>query len=92
VRHNIADSSGVRVMAEKCGTCIFRSGNLMDLRPGRRREMIADVRRRDGCIPCHETLDDDVQAICRGQFDVVKTQPIQIAERLGMVVWHHRPV
>jgi hypothetical protein len=89
-RYRIADEAGVRVMAERCPTCIFRPGNLMHLQPGRVRDMVAEVKRREGCIPCHATFDDDVQAICRGQFDTVKTQPIQVAERLGLIVWHVR--
>ena len=87
---NIADDTGVRVMADRCPTCIFRPGNLMHLQPGRQRDMLDKVRTIEGCIPCHETLDDDVQAVCRGQFDALKTQPLQIAERLGFIVWHVR--
>lgn len=87
-RHNIADETGVRVMAERCSTCIFRPGNLMHLQPGRVKEMVAKVRATEGCIPCHKTLGDEKQAVCRGQFDVAKTQPLQVAERLGMIVWH----
>lgn len=78
-------------MEERCPTCIFRPGNKMGLRPGRRKEMLAEARRNEGCIPCHETYDDKVQAVCRGQFDALKTQPLQIAERLDMIVWHRRP-
>lgn len=62
----------------------------MHLQPGRQRDMLEQVRRIEGCIPCHETLHDDVQAVCRGQFDALKTQPLQLAERLGAIVWHER--
>jgi hypothetical protein len=89
-RVNVADETGVRVMAERCLTCIFHPGNLMDLRSGRVKGMLAEVRRTEGCIPCHETLDDDMQAVCFGQFSVLKTQPLQIAERLDRIVWHTR--
>lgn len=61
---------GVRVMAEQCSTCIFRPGNLMSLRPGRVKQMLADVRRDDSYIPCHQTLGTGrPSAICRGQAD-----------------------
>jgi hypothetical protein len=86
-RHNVADEEGVRVMAERCPTCIFHPGNRMHLHPGRIHEMLASVRKNESCIPCHETLDDEKQAVCRGQFDALKTQPLQIAERLGAIVW-----
>ena len=89
-RHNVADETGVRVMAERCSTCIFHPGNRMHLKPGRVREMLMHVRRHESCIPCHETLDDEKQAVCRGQFDALKTAPLQIAERLGVIIWHTR--
>ena len=79
-------------MAERCPTCIFRPGNQMHLRPGRQRDMLAEVRRNDSCIPCHETLEDELQAVCRGQYEVFQTQPLQIAERLGMIVEWTRAV
>lgn len=90
MRHNVADESGVRVMAERCSTCIFRPGNLMHLQPGRLREMVERVREIEGVIPCHETLGDDLHAVCRGQFEEVKTQWLQLAERLDYIVPHTR--
>lgn len=77
----------VRVKAERCSTCIFRPGNLMHLQPGRVREMVAKVKRDESCIPCHDTFDDEKQAVCRGQFDAAPTAPLQIAERLGLIEW-----
>lgn len=84
--HNVADETGVRVMAERCSTCIFRPGNLMHLQSGRVKDMMETVRATEGCIPCHQTLGDEKQAVCRGQFEAAKTQPLQIAERLGYIV------
>lgn len=74
-------------MAERCPTCIFRPGNLMHLQSGRVRGMVEHVWRNESCIPCHKTLDQKEQAVCRGQFDTAKTQPLQIAERLGLIEW-----
>lgn len=75
------------MMAERCDTCIFRPGNRMHLLPGRVRQMVEEVKRKEGCIPCHETLALPEQAVCRGQFDTLKTQPLQVAERLGVIEW-----
>jgi uncharacterized protein YceK len=86
-RTKVADKTGVRVMAERCSSCIFRPGNLMSLQPGRVKEMVDEVRASEGCIPCHKTLDLPRQAVCRGQFDTAKTSLLQIAERLNAVVW-----
>lgn len=86
-RHVIADETGVRVCFERCDTCIFHAGNRMHLQPGRVKDMLEQVREHDSCIPCHKTLDRPKQAVCRGQFDALKTAPLQIAERLGLIVW-----
>lgn len=59
----------------------------MHLQTGRVRGMVEDVKRTEGCIPCHKTLDRKEQAVCRGQFDAAKTQPLQIAERLDRIEW-----
>jgi hypothetical protein len=48
--------------------------------------MVRDATRRDSCIPCHETLGGD-DWVCRGFFDLHATAPLQIAERLGCVVY-----
>lgn len=85
MRINVASRGVVRVLTERCDTCIFRPGNLMQLQPGRVRDMVREIKKTDGCIPCHKTLDFKEQAICRGQFETVPTAPIQIAERLGCI-------
>lgn len=90
-RTNVASGGVVRVMAERCPTCIFRPGNLMHLQPGRVRSMLAEVRRTEGCIPCHETLGHREQAVCRGQYDVLQTQVLQVATRLGCIDWWQLP-
>lgn len=90
-KHLVADKDGIRVMAERCSTCIFKPGNLMELRSGRVKDMVEGVKEIDGCIPCHETLGDEVQAVCRGQYEAHKTWQIEIAERLGKIIDWVRP-
>lgn len=72
-----------------CPTCVFRPGNLMDLRPGRLRGMVDEALADEGCVPCHERLRTagctDGDAVCRGFFDRYPTQPLQVAERLGLL-------
>jgi hypothetical protein len=62
----------------------------MELRSGRQKDMLDEIKRIEGCIPCHETLDDEIQAVCRGQFEALKTGPLQVAERMNMIVEHDR--
>jgi hypothetical protein len=72
----------VHVKRSMCRTCIFRPGNLMQLRPGRVRQMVSEARANESAIICHTTLDGP-NAVCRGFFDRFATAPLQIAERLG---------
>ncbi len=61
---------GLRVCRARCSTCIFRPGNLMELRPGRVSGMVAEAVANDGCIPCHKTLNQAAPvAVCRGFYD-----------------------
>lgn len=71
------DQGVPRVLSEKCNTCIYRPGNLMHLREGRKEEMERGSLERDSWIVCHKTLPASgqpvgTQAICRGYWDVNK--------------------
>lgn len=77
----------LRIMAERCSTCIFRPGNLMSLNDGRVREMLQSVVRHDSYITCHQTLGtDEPGAICKGGSDAHMGQLERIARLLGGVV------
>ena len=75
-----------RLLATECGTCIFKPGNLMQLRPGRLRQMVTEARERSGYIICHSTLpyvgSPIPPAICRGFADRYSTWQLQVIERL----------
>lgn len=85
-KHLVFYDGVIRVAKEMCPTCIFRPGNLMKLDPGRVKDMVEDARKNDSAIICHDTLDQPLQAVCRGYFDSYETQPLQVAKRLGMVL------
>lgn len=77
----------VRLMADKCSTCVFRPGNKMDLEPGRLQGMIDSVRATDSYIPCHKTLGTGLpSAICRGGHDAHEGALARMADRLGGLV------
>ncbi len=62
-----------RVLSRKCGTCIYRPGNLMYLAAGRREAMQAAAVRAGSWIVCHQTLPATgatERGICRGFHDV----------------------
>ncbi|WP_344876126.1 hypothetical protein [Allokutzneria multivorans] len=64
------DSARMRVVGDKCGTCILRPGNPAMLRAGRLSELLEQA--AETFVPCHKTLDPRrrVQpAVCRGFFD-----------------------
>lgn len=61
----------VRVLARLCDTCIYRPGNLMNLAPGRVRQLAAEALAANGHIVCHSTLPASAPpgtkgAICKG--------------------------
>ncbi len=79
----------VHVMARMCDTCIFRSGNLMRLTPGRVASMVRECERQQSCIPCHKTTygQEPGEAVCRGFFEKHATAPLQVAERMGVIAF-----
>lgn len=80
-----ARNNGVWVMAEKCATCIFRPGNLMHLNDGTVGRMKKSADERGTCIVCHEVMNGETSAVCRGYYDNHQSQLLQIAERMGIV-------
>lgn len=85
--NNIFREGSVHVMADKCSTCIFRRGNLMNLSRGRVASMVAAAKASEGTIVCHKTLGTDANAACRGFFDKHATAPLQVADRLGFITF-----
>ena len=84
---NVASRGVVRVKSEKCSTCIFHPGNRMDLRSGRVKDMVDSIRDIEGVIPCHQTLEDEEQAVCKGQFDAYQTPLVLLALSMGLIEW-----
>ena len=84
-RHNAYRDGHIHVCEAMCSTCIFRPGNLMRLKSGRVRQMVDEAKAEESAIICHHTLDGD-NAVCRGFYDRYPTQPLQIAERLDLIV------
>ncbi|MFB8235495.1 hypothetical protein ACFC58_02995 [Kitasatospora purpeofusca] len=61
----------VRVLSVLCDTCVYRPGNLMNLAPGRLRQLAQEALANNGHIVCHCTLPalappGTKGAICRG--------------------------
>jgi hypothetical protein len=90
-RTDVFRDGRVHVQARKCGTCIYRPGNLMKLDTGRVAQMQADAIEGEGVIPCHQTIEAytgeaGAESVCRGFFDVAKHEGLlAVAERLGIV-------
>ena len=92
----VAREDGVHVLSDKCSTCIFRPGNLMDLQPGRVKGMVDAAIADDSCIPCHKTIyDENIEpSICRGFWDSYRHRswPLRLAESLGRIIFDKPPV
>ena len=86
-RHNACRDGMVHVCERRCDTCVFRSGNLMHLEPGRLADMVDQAVAEDSAVICHSTSyrDDVDNAVCRGFYDRHRTQPLQVAQRLGLI-------
>lgn len=82
-----ADTNKVRVLSERCATCILGGERSITphLRGGRLKDLI--TRAADGHIPCHSTLDNSNPraAICAGWFEKFGMQSnyIRVMGRLG---------
>jgi hypothetical protein len=80
-------SAPMFVMSERCDTCIFRPGNLMDLNQGRLADIIESTDRGDTNVICHKSrsVSGDLRqdAWCKGSVDRRAGQMIRIMDRLG---------
>ncbi|KYH44795.1 hypothetical protein ATK17_1753 [Branchiibius hedensis] len=74
----------VHVVADRCGTCIFRPGDPMRLAPGRVKDMVNAAVSQDSAIICHSSLGGQ-NAVCRGFFDRYDTTPLRLARALRLV-------
>lgn len=79
-----------QLLAVKCSTCVFRPGNLMHLRPGRLKALIATNVAADAALICHMTLrygahPEVGEAVCRGYYDRYRRDvlAIRFVEAMG---------
>jgi len=79
----------VHVLKERCSTCVFRPGNLMNLNEGRFKDLVETNRERDTAFACHQTLygQTPAEAICRGYFDAYGDEitPLRMAKIMGII-------
>lgn len=79
----------VHVMAERCSTCVFRPGNLMNLEPGRLKQMVDQSVADGGGITCHKTIygGAEQEATCRGFLETHgdKVPAFRLAEAMGII-------
>lgn len=77
-----------RLFDQKCPTCVFRPGNLMNLPPGRLAELVNGNLARGTALVCHLTTygqrPDLGEVLCRGFVDAHGDQvgSIQVLQRL----------
>lgn len=84
----------VHVLAERCSTCVFRAGNLMQLNAGRLKELVTANAEAESALTCHETLPgwgDAEPAVCRGYFDTHPTLPLRLAEAINVIAYDPPP-
>jgi hypothetical protein len=74
----------VRQCAEMCDTCIFRSGNLAHLKPGRVQDLTRSAIAAEGHVVCHATIGTPAPAICAG----FARHPLGAARSLALRLVH----
>lgn len=67
-----------QLLAERCSSCVFRSGDPMRLGSDRLRNLIRDNLAADALLTCHQTLSygshsEVGQSACRGFWDAYGT-------------------
>lgn len=91
----VFDGHHIHVCREMCETCIFRSGNLMQLPPGRVAGMVKDSIAAEAAITCHSTLysEGTQQAVCRGFFDrhANSVLTLRLAQAMDIIVFTDQP-
>ncbi|MFH8993222.1 hypothetical protein [Streptomyces sp. NPDC017940] len=83
----------IRLLSERCSTCIFRPGNsLRTTMPERIRSMVADAVAAEGHVTCHATLPGSTPAgvepaICRGFADTYggRSLALRFGDALGLI-------
>lgn len=89
----------LRVLTERCSTCVFRPGNPMHLNPGRLRDLVQQNLSAGAALVCHQTLSygdhpDFGPALCRGFYDAHGHQVnlVRIMQRLDGIAEVAPPV
>lgn len=64
----------IHVLNERCSSCVFRPGNLMDLGIGRLADLVRSNLEADSVLTCHQTLPygphpEAPPSVCHGYFD-----------------------
>lgn len=72
------------VMSEPCDQCLMTKNKIVS--DARRKQILADTRRRDCFFVCHKATIVGREIACRGHFDATSGgQLARIAGRLGMI-------
>ncbi len=81
----------LHVVAERCSTCMFRTGNLMHLQEGRLADLVKSNLDAKAALVCHQTLEygdrpDVGEALCRGFVDSYgdRVPAVRLATALGI--------
>lgn len=85
------EGAAVWVMADRCATCVYRPGNLMNLMPGRLPQLTRENLERQSHLTCHSTLLYGTStrlrpAVCRGFADLPAAPTRSLALRTGLLL------
>jgi hypothetical protein len=76
-------TSGLAVLDKRCNQCLFSSARIVP--EARARNLIEKCVRDGTYFVCHKASNHNLEAVCRGFYDVHDTRILQIAKRLNVV-------
>lgn len=72
-----------KVKKERCEECLYSKEKIVS--NSRRRELLADTRKRDTHFICHKASINGDDICCKGFYETETSNLIRIAQRLRMV-------
>ena len=79
------DGKRLSVMSKRCSECLMSDGKIVG--DARKAELLRDCKRSGRYFLCHKGTITNEAIVCRGFYDTVPNQALQVADRLGLVAF-----
>ena len=72
-----------QVKKERCDQCLYSKDKIVS--NARRKQLLADIKKRDGHFSCHKATIEGKDICCNGFYESSTSNMIRIAQRLNCV-------